>query len=121
MSKTAIFLYGTLKRGGRSNHLLAGQEFAAEAETLPLYRLYDHGAHPCLVDDRNHGVAVRGEVWHVDEATLTQLDTYEEAPTYFRRGEIQLRNFPPPVTAYFYQGDVAQLEQCGPEWPLTDY
>jgi gamma-glutamylcyclotransferase (GGCT)/AIG2-like uncharacterized protein YtfP len=120
MSKTAIFFYGTLKRGGRSNHLLAGQEFVAEAETLPLYRLYDRGAHPCLVEDRDHGIAIRGEVWIVDEPTLARLDRYEEAPTYFRRGEIQLREFALPVTAYFYQGEVAALNECGTAWP-PDY
>jgi gamma-glutamylaminecyclotransferase len=117
MSKTAVFFYGTLKRGGRSNHLLASQEFMAEAETLPLYRLYDHGEHPCLVEDREHGLAVRGEVWRVDETTLARLDEYEETPTYFQRGEIHLRNFPPPVVAYFYQGDVAALNECGTAWP----
>src|SRR5438552_14951530 len=117
MPQTALFFYGTLKRTGRSNHLLAGQQFVRDAETMPFYRLYDHGEHPCLVEDRQDGVGVRGEVWLVDEAMLARLDIYEEAPRYFERREIQLHDFGGPVLAYFYQGDVAPLKKCGNVWP----
>ena len=117
MPKIALFVYGTLKRGGRSNHFLANQEFLGEAETLPLYRLYDHGDHPCLVEDREHGVAVRGELWLVDEATLPSLDAYEEVPSWFMRDEIGVARQTTPIWAYLYQGDVSGLEDCGTNWP----
>jgi gamma-glutamylaminecyclotransferase len=116
MPKIALFVYGTLKRGGRSNHLLDGQEFLGDAQTMPFYCLYDHGDHPCLVEDRQRGMAVRGEVWLVDEATLACLDQYEEVPTYFTRRELRVREFEPPVFAYFYQGDVSGLKPWGSAW-----
>jgi gamma-glutamylcyclotransferase (GGCT)/AIG2-like uncharacterized protein YtfP len=119
MPKRVLFVYGTLKRGGRSNHLLAGHEFLAEAQTLPLYRLYDQGDHPCLVEDEKRGVAVRGELWQVDEATLARLDIYEEAPSLFMRREIKVAGQTTPILAYLFQGDVASLKDCGTSWPRS--
>jgi len=36
---TRIFVYGTLKRGGRNHHFMAGQQFVGEARTAPGYTL----------------------------------------------------------------------------------
>jgi gamma-glutamylaminecyclotransferase len=117
MATTTLFLYGTLKRGGRNNHLLAGQEFIGEARTLPFYRLYDHGAHPCLVEDRLHGVSVQGELWRVEDTALARLDGYEEVPSYFSRRDIDIDGNAFPTYAYFYEGDVSALKECGSCWP----
>ncbi|HEV3446404.1 MAG TPA: gamma-glutamylcyclotransferase family protein [Gemmataceae bacterium] len=119
MPKITLFVYGTLKRGGRSNHLLAGQDFLGEAETLPRYRLYDNADHPCLVEDREHGVAVRGEVWLVDEAVLARLDVYEEVPNLFARNTVSVAGHRMPVMAYFFQQDVTPLKDCGASWPKS--
>src|SRR6266581_3851339 len=78
--KTAVFVYGTLKRGQRNHGLLSDHQFLGLALTLPHYRLYDSGRHPALVDDPENGVAVRGEVWQVSEETLQKLDEYEGVP-----------------------------------------
>ncbi len=115
--KTAVFVYGTLKRGGRNHRLLAGQEFRGEATTLPDYRLYDNGSYPCLVEDLINGVAVQGEVWRVDEGTLARLDECEGVPQLFMRRQIRLADVAAPVVAYFYQGDVSTLTDCGDCWP----
>jgi gamma-glutamylaminecyclotransferase len=114
---TTLFVYGTLKRGGRSQEHLAGQEFLGEAQTLPKYRLYDCGWHPALVADARQGVAVRGELYRVDEATLARLDEYEGVPGLFIRAEIAVAGVPGPVVAYLYQGDCSRLEDCGDRWP----
>src|SRR5437868_520360 len=74
MATSTLFLYGTLKRGHPSNALIAGQEFLGEVQTAPHYRLYDSGPFPCLVEDRPRGVAVRGEIWRVDDGLLAKLD-----------------------------------------------
>jgi len=116
MARTRVFVYGTLKRGGRNHRLLAGQSFECEAATLPRYRLYDRGPYPCLVDDVN-GMAVRGEVWAVDDTTLRRLDEYEGVPTLYTRKEIPLAGVPGPVLAYFYNGDVSGYPDCGDRWP----
>jgi len=62
MAQTLLFVYGSLQRGCRNHHLLAGQEFLHIARTVPRYRLYDRGSYPCLVEEPEHGVAVQGEV-----------------------------------------------------------
>ncbi|HLJ96881.1 MAG TPA: gamma-glutamylcyclotransferase family protein [Gemmataceae bacterium] len=114
---TLIFVYGTLKRGQRNNGFLAGQEFRSVAQTLPRYRLVDNGAHPCLVEDPGHGVAVQGELWCVDEETLARLDKFEEVPRLFDRRAIDLTGISTVVFAYFYQGDTAGMKNCGDCWP----
>jgi gamma-glutamylcyclotransferase (GGCT)/AIG2-like uncharacterized protein YtfP len=114
---TPVFVYGTLQRGQRNYHLLSRQEFVRAAETEPRYRLYERGSYPCLVEVGSGGVAVRGEVWRVDPATLALLDELEEVPALFDRRPIALAGFTEPVVAYFYQGDVSGLRACGSAWP----
>jgi gamma-glutamylaminecyclotransferase len=118
MAKVLLFVYGTLKRGGRSHHLLADQEFLREAHTLPLYRLYDCADHPCLVRDER-GVAIQGEVWRVSKAALLRVDEYEEVPRLFRREAIALAEWTEPVLGYLYQGSLAGLEDAGDSWPVA--
>jgi gamma-glutamylcyclotransferase (GGCT)/AIG2-like uncharacterized protein YtfP len=113
MAKILLFVYGTLKRGGCSHHLLADQEFLGEAHTLPLYRLYDCCDYPCLVRDAERGVPIQGEVWRISEAVIHRLDEYEEVPRLFRREAIALARRTEPVMGYFYQGALAGLEDAG--------
>ncbi len=42
--KQRIFVYGTLKRGGRYAHYLNGQAFLGEAFTEPCYRMVNGGS-----------------------------------------------------------------------------
>jgi gamma-glutamylcyclotransferase (GGCT)/AIG2-like uncharacterized protein YtfP len=116
MPPTRVFVYGTLKRQQAQNHLLDGQLFVREARTLPRCRLYDTGRYPCLVEDRQHGLSVRGEVWEVDAATLQKLDAYEGVPHLYTRRQIALEDFPGPVLAYFFTGDVSLFPDCGDNW-----
>jgi gamma-glutamylaminecyclotransferase len=118
MGKTKVFVYGTLKRGGRSHHLLDGQEFLGPARTRPAYRLYDRGSYPCLVEDWENGVPVQGEVWRVDDETLQRLDAYEGLPGLYCRKEIALEEFPGAAVAYFFNGDVSGFTDCGGHWPV---
>ena len=121
MATTTLFIYGTLKRGHPNNSLIAGQEFVGEAQTAPHYRLYDSGPFPCLVEDRQGGVAVRGEIWRVEESLLPRLDEWEEVPRLFVRRIIDVPGVSTPVFAYLYQGEVTGLEDSGDHWPpLTE-
>jgi gamma-glutamylaminecyclotransferase len=118
MSKTILFLYGTLKRGQGSNHLLAGQQFIREATTMPLYRLYGCGWHPAMVIDSDHGLEVKGELWAVDDACLAKLDQYEGAPKWFYRGDVAVRDYFNTVQAYLYNGQFSSGVASGDEWPF---
>jgi gamma-glutamylaminecyclotransferase len=117
MAKTTVFVYGTLKRGQRNHRLLQDQEFLGQARTLPGYRLYDCGRYPALVEDSKNGLAVWGEVWKVSEPVLRQMDEYEGVPDLYSRREIFLADFNQPVVAYFFNGDIAGLKDCGGQWP----
>lgn len=118
MSRTLLFVYGTLKSGQGSNDLLAGQEFVRAADTLPLYRLYGLGWHPGLVIDKETGLAVQGELWSVDEETLARLDEYEGTPHWFRRDFIAIADLVGDVQAYFFNGELPADAPSGSIWPL---
>ncbi|MEK7470263.1 MAG: gamma-glutamylcyclotransferase family protein [Planctomycetota bacterium] len=85
-----VFVYGTLLRGERNHALLAGATFAGEGRTIPAFELADLGPYPTLVAGGR--VAVEGEVWEIDGATLARLDELEEVPTLFQRKRIPLED-----------------------------
>jgi gamma-glutamylcyclotransferase (GGCT)/AIG2-like uncharacterized protein YtfP len=70
-----------------------------------------------MVHDPLRGVAVRGEIWQVDEDAFTRLDEFEDVRLFSRR-EIEIKGVPAPVFVYLYEGDVSGLTDCGDSWPL---
>jgi gamma-glutamylcyclotransferase (GGCT)/AIG2-like uncharacterized protein YtfP len=116
MATRLLFVYGTLKRGCSNHALLACQQFLREVRTPPHYRLYDCGPYPGMVQDAQGGVAVRGEIWQIDEDAFARLDEFEDV-RLFARCEIEIDGEPKPVLAYLYQGDVYGLVDCGDSWP----
>jgi gamma-glutamylaminecyclotransferase len=118
MSKTLLFVYGTLKTGQGNNHLLGGAEFVREAQTVPLYRLHKIDWHPGLVGDKAAGVAVQGEVWAVDDETLARLDEFEGCPNYFQRDYVAIADLFGGVQAYFFNGLVPDNAPTCDRWPF---
>jgi gamma-glutamylaminecyclotransferase len=116
-----VFVYGTLKRGEALHGHLAGQRFVECARTVADYRLYRLDWFPGLVETSSpdEGVAIHGELWDVDEATLGVLDVVEEVGSgLYERRLIRLqapfdRN---EVIAYFYRGDVQGCSDNGDRW-----
>jgi gamma-glutamylaminecyclotransferase len=119
MSRTTLFVYGTLKRGLSAHHYLADQIFLGEAHTVALYRLYRISWHPGLVEDPE-GVEVQGELWSVDDACLAQLDRYEDVPDLFVRRDIAIAHHFEPVQAYFYNHPLPPGAIAGDRWPLPE-
>ncbi|RLS54585.1 MAG: gamma-glutamylcyclotransferase [Planctomycetota bacterium] len=113
-----LFVYGTLKRGHCREAFLQEQQFLGPAQTLPLYRMYDCGSYPGLVDRPTDGVSLQGELWEVTSECLAILDRVEELDSgLYDRHAIQLTGpVDIPVQAYFYQGVVTGLSDCGPCW-----
>ncbi len=112
-----LFVYGTLQRGQANHGYLAGQTFLGTARTLPRYRLYDAGAHPCLVRDDEEGQAVLGELWQIEDRLLPALDQLEEAPHLFERARIAVEGTAGPVVSYFYRGKLDGMADAGGAWP----
>jgi gamma-glutamylaminecyclotransferase len=118
MSKTLLFVYGSLKFGQQAHERLAGQEFVRAAQTMPIYRLYSLGWHPGLVLDRKNGLAVQGEVYSVDDQALAKLDEYEGVPHWFTRDHIAIADLVGDVQAYFFNGPIPADAPSGDRWPL---
>jgi gamma-glutamylaminecyclotransferase len=111
-------VYGTLKRGERNFFRLAGQEFLGEATTAPRYRVFDLGEHPGLVRDEVNGLAIRGELFAVDERCLAALDAFEGVPDEFVREPISVAGFE-LVWAYYLNAPVPDGAKSGDRWPLA--
>lgn len=119
--KQRIFVYGTLKRGGRYSHYLNGQTFLGEAFTEPCYRMVDCGTYPGLYPVEKHGLSVQGEVWEVDAACRARLDLLEDVSS----GEYEfaaVRLLSPfdaqNVSTYFYRWASSGMPDAGDNWEV---
>jgi gamma-glutamylcyclotransferase (GGCT)/AIG2-like uncharacterized protein YtfP len=87
-------VFGTLKRGRRNEHYLAGARFAGEG-WIEGFRLYRLGA-PFIVETGRAGDRVFGEIYEVNARMLTAVDGLEgctpgdEGGFYVRREILQL-------------------------------
>ncbi|WP_439631846.1 gamma-glutamylcyclotransferase family protein [Gemmata sp.] len=111
-------MYGTLKRGLRNHHLMAGQRFVADVVTEPRYRVIDLGPYPGMVTDAESGLAVRGELWAVDAECLAALDAFEGVPDLFVRGPVAVAGRSGDGWAYFWNNRVPAGAASGARWPL---
>lgn len=119
MAKTILFVYGSLKRGGRGNRILATQAFLGEAQTEPKYRLIDLGSYPGLVRDEANGLAVKGELWEVDDACLAELDDYESIGQLYDRRPIVVPGHTGKVETFIYIKDLPPNARSGDFWPFA--
>lgn len=114
-----VFVYGSLKKGYALHHLLEDQQFLGLARTLPLYRIYDLGEYPGLIDVPD-GLEIHGEVYEVSAEALERLDAAEGVSDgYYARRQIQL--LPPfdqsTTHAWFWLRAVKGCRDCGVSWP----
>lgn len=82
-SEHLIFVYGTLRHGQGNHRLLVRSKFLGMAKTKRQYALYGSGV-PFL--SRTKAISqVTGEVYTVDDATLSRLDQLEGHPDAYKR------------------------------------
>jgi gamma-glutamylcyclotransferase (GGCT)/AIG2-like uncharacterized protein YtfP len=84
VASVRLFVYGTLKRGGRYHDELRGAAFLGEATTGPGYELVRLGEYLALVETGKDPDSVTGELFEVPEALLASLDEFE-GDAYIRR------------------------------------
>lgn len=119
--KLRLFVYGTLKRGGRYSRCMAGQDFIGEAQTEPRYRLVDCGGYPGMCPVEKDGVSVRGEIWDVDAGCRARLDVLEDVAG----GEYELVKVSllapfdaQEVMTYLYLRADSDMPDAGTEWAV---
>jgi len=83
-----VFVYGSLLRGEPNHPVIERAELVGAATTPPRFTLHDLGAFPAMIEGGEH--AIVGEVYEVDQATLTALDRLEGHPRFYRRTPIAL-------------------------------
>lgn len=90
--KEIVFVYGTLKRGGKFNGSLESQTFLGPGETV-LPRPLFIGAYPYVLRTKGK-VPVKGEAYEVSPECFAVLDRIEGHPGLYRREkeEIILQN-----------------------------
>jgi gamma-glutamylcyclotransferase (GGCT)/AIG2-like uncharacterized protein YtfP len=104
-----VFVYGTLRRGHRNHFLLETSSFTGEAATLRPYWMITTGAFPVVLDavPADFGLpplAIAGEIYHVDDATLEQLDRLEDKGRAYDRKVTDVYEGGRKVEAYIYIG-----------------
>lgn len=84
MNRHLVFVYGTLRRG--TAHAMSvrfpNAKFIAAATVSG--SLYDLGAYPGLLLNESNSL-VSGEVYEVDDETLSKLDDFEASSNYLRK------------------------------------
>ena len=114
-----VFVYGSLKSGFALHDMLQGQLYLSNALTEPLYRMFNLGSYPGLVE-WPEGLAIRGEVYEVDIECLSRLDEAEGVAErlYLRRKILLQAEFHGrDVQAWFWLNAVRGLKDCGEQWP----
>lgn len=90
-----IFIYGTLKRGDVNAHYLSGAAYLGDAVTrdaaYTMLAVDDPGCdypYPAVISGGHS--KIKGEVYRVDDETLSAIDTLEELGTDYTREIVTL-------------------------------
>jgi gamma-glutamylcyclotransferase (GGCT)/AIG2-like uncharacterized protein YtfP len=89
---TAVFVYGTLKRGYGNHGILSDAIFLGKATTKKKWAMIDNanGSFPYMLEENEKGYHVEGEVYLVDDSELQNLDFLEGYPTHYTKQDIDL-------------------------------
>lgn len=91
-----IFVFGTLKKGFPNFYLNNGIKQAGQYITEQNYLFYLIGDRhtPCVYFDKNRGVPIQGELYHVNKKQLAVLDELERIhkPDGYVRTLVNIKN-----------------------------
>ena len=95
-----VFVYGTLRRSLEWHHILSNSNFLGEAKTKDKYALYADDI-PYVI--QNEAISnIIGEVYEVNESTLSRLDNLEGHPDWYCRKEINVTIEEKEISAWIY-------------------
>ncbi len=117
-AETAVFVYGTLKKGFGNHRLLSGAVFLGQAVTEEFYALYVSGI-PFVIRDKQVS-SIHGEIYLVGQAMLKDLDNLEGHPGWYKREQISVclqdgkcTNKYIHAWIYFFPKPIGQLQADG--------
>lgn len=87
MNKHLVFVYGTLRRGGRNNYILKECDYLGPHWTPPHYTMFGLGDYPAVV--ARGQTSILGEVYRIDDAVFDLLDELECYPQVYSRQHIE--------------------------------
>ena len=98
-----LAVYGTLKRGGFYNHIIAGRGRYIDTRRNSGWRMYDNfGKYPYAVRGSADEMIVV-ELWQIPAEILPKVDALEDYPGYYQRTKLELEIAGGEiVSAYFY-------------------
>ena len=76
-----VYVYGTIRKGGRLNSWVGGAELIKEV-VLPYYLMYDAGGYPIIIDSENEEHTILVECYEVSDDQLTRLVRMENNVGY---------------------------------------
>ena len=99
-----IFVYGTLKKNKKLHYYLKTAKFLGNATTCNKYPLIlsKNKWYPYLIERKNKGKKIKGEVYKIDFNTLKILDRVEEVTFYYYRKRIPICLHRKTILAYTY-------------------
>jgi len=82
-----VFVYGTLKKGGRNHSLLKEALFLGKAKTKQKWTMIGSGYSFPYVLKRDHtlGGNIEGEVYYVTKPEISKLDMLEGVPSHYKK------------------------------------
>lgn len=103
-SKHLIFVFGTLRSGQSNHHLMMDANSYGSGCTVENYAMYLTGGYPYVTSSEPRYPIV-GELYGVDDETLTMLDKMEGHPRHYRRREIAVHVAEKEYCAWMYFKD----------------
>ena len=86
-SLKTVFVYGTLKPGGRNNHIVKNSIYLGIGFSEPGWELYSHEAFPAAVPTKEF-TGIKGVLFQVNQEVFNRLDQLEGYPRLYDRKEI---------------------------------
>ena len=110
-----VFVYGTLMKGQRAEHMLSGSDFAGCFQ-LKGYAMYNLGRYPGIVPCA--GEIVLGELYFVSDEMLSAMDRYEEEGDLYLRTKVKVWSGQESLDAevYVYNRDTTGYERMQERW-----
>lgn len=119
-----VFVYGTLKRGGRNNGLLKSAEYLGTGHTIDSMSM---GGTECVpfVTSYPESYPIFGELYQVDDPTLRSLDRLEGHPDFYRRIPVSVRGVAPEQLTMAWIYVVEKIRNTRPfphgDWPQAAF